>query len=345
MKKFFLLSFSLITVASFILVSCKNDDDSMTMEQTDGIPSFVQAVDLGLSVKWASCNLGADSVEGEGDYYAWGETKTKSRYTWENYRLRAGGSIDNDDITYTKYNTIDKRGEVDNKTILEECDDVAHLKWGGSWHIPTQQEFCELLDTNNCKWSWITQKGVEGFKVTSKKPGYTDKSIFLPATGLFDAYYYPYDDDNFDGFNCCGYMSSSLNEEEPDCVWYLRFRNRDAVLKNLKDRSIGQTIRPVCTSDSWIGITSIILDKESLKLRADSSDNYFGESTIRYSLMSGDVEYDYYRKYVVWTSSDESVATVDSNGKVKAKSEGKTIVTASYNGISASCTVDVKRIL
>ena len=339
MKQFFFLRFAIITVASFVLMACEKDDDIIEKEQAGDIPNGIQAVDLGLSVKWASFNLGADSIEGTGDYYAWGETETKSRYTWENYRLRADGNYYDGNITYIKYNTLGKRGTIDNKILLEESDDVVHLKWGGNWRIPTQLEFCELLDTNNCKWSWVTQKGIDGFKITSKKSGYTDQSIFLPVTGMFGAYS-PNLDSN--GNRESGYMTSSLNEDNPDCVWYLSFGRRSyAVLSNTQYRSIGQTIRTVCKSDSWIGITSIIFDKDSLKLLADANSNDFGESTIEYSLMSGDVEYNYYKKYVSWTSSDESVATVDSSGKVQAKSEGKAIITASYNGISTSCTVFV----
>jgi len=340
MKHSFFLDFAIFTVTSFALMACVHDgDDIMEKEQAGGILDGVEAVDLGLSVKWASFNVGADSIEGCGDYFAWGETETKSRYTWENYRLRTGGSYYDDDITYAKYNTSIKRGTVDNKVLLEESDDVAHVKWGGSWRLPTKMEFIELLDTNNCTWTWVTQKGVDGFKVTSKRTGYTDKSIFLPAPGLFSAYFYPYD--NYDGGNYCGYMTSSLNEEDPDCVWYLGFRYRSSRLRDSKYRYIGQTVRPVCTSDSWIGITSIILDKDSLMLLADPESNDFEEATLKFRLMSDNVEYDYYKKFVTWTSGDESVAKVDSNGKIQAVSEGKTTVTASYNGISASCSVIV----
>ena len=340
MKHSFFLDFAILTVTSFALMACVHDgDDIMEKEQAGGIPEGVEAVDLGLSVKWASFNLGADSIEGSGDYYAWGETETKSRYTWENYRLRAGGSYYEDDITYTKYNTAGKRGLIDNKILLEESDDVAHVKWGGSWRLPTQMEFRELLDTNNCTWTWVTRKGVDGFQVTSKRTGFTDKSVFLPATGIFDAYYRPYDVNN--GNSGCGYMTGSLNEEDPDYMWCLGFRYKSHGLKNAQYRYIGQTVRPVCTSDSWIGITSIIFDKDSIVLLADPESNDFEEATLKFCLMSDNVEYDYYKKFVTWTSGDESVAIVDSNGKIQAVSEGKTTVTASYNGISASCSVIV----
>ena len=261
MKQFFFIDLAIITVALFTLTGCEHDD-VLEKEQAGGIPDGVEAVDLGLSVKWASFNLGADSIEGCGDYYAWGETSTKSRHTWENYLLRATGSYYEDDITYTKYNTSSKRGSVDNKILIEESDDVAHVKWGGSWRLPTQMEFSELLDTNNCTWTWVNRKGVYGFKVTSKRIGFTDQSIFLPATGISDAYYNPYKVNSNYG---CMYMSGSLSEENPDNVWYLGFRHEYPSLDNDMYRCIGQSVRPVCTSDSWKGITSITIEKDTFQ--------------------------------------------------------------------------------
>lgn len=337
MKQFFFIDLAIITVALLTLTGCEHDD-VLEKEQAGGIPDGVEAVDLGLSVKWASFNLGADSIEGCGDYYAWGETSTKSRHTWENYLLRATGSYYEDDITYTKYNTSSKRGSVDNKILIEESDDVAHVKWGGSWRLPTQMEFSELLDTNNCTWTWVNRKGVYGFKVTSKRIGFTDQSIFLPATGISDAYYNPYKVNSNYG---CMYMSGSLSEENPDNVWYLGFRHEYPSLDNDMYRCIGQSVRPVCTSDSWKGITSITIEKDTLVLLADSDSNDFGEEAVKYQMMSDNVVYDYYKKFVTWNSGDESVAIVDSNGRIRAISEGNTTVTASYNGINASCSVIV----
>lgn len=140
-------------------------------------------IDLGLSVKWATCNMGALVPEECGDYYAWGETSTRSSYTWENYRFRTSGdSYENVKFNkYNKYNTESDRGSVGNRTVLEMSDDVARQKWGGSWRMPTYDEFRELID--NCTWIWTTMNGVSGYKVTSKKSGYSSRSIFLPAAG------------------------------------------------------------------------------------------------------------------------------------------------------------------
>ena len=132
-----------------------------------------EAVDLGLSVKWATFNVGATKPEEYGGYYAWGETEEKEIYNWSTYKW-CNGSYD----TMTKYCTSSSYGTVDNKTVLDPEDDVAHVKWGGSWRMPTKAEQDELR--TSCTWTWTTQNGVNGYKVTSKTNG---NSIFLPAAG------------------------------------------------------------------------------------------------------------------------------------------------------------------
>ena len=123
-------------------------------------------VDLGLSVKWATCNVGANKPEGNGDYYAWGEVITKDFYDEE--------TCDTDNTLFGE----DISGYEDY--------DVAAYKLGGGWRMPTKAEMKELK--NKCDWKWTTQNGVNGYKVTSKNGNY----IFLPAAG------YRYDDSYFD---------------------------------------------------------------------------------------------------------------------------------------------------
>lgn len=115
-------------------------------------------VDLGLSVKWATCNVGASSPEQYGNYYAWGETSTKSEYTDSNSK-----TCDN-----SSYN-FDIGGNV--------SLDAARANWGGTWRLPTADECRELLD--ECTWTWTTLGGKNGYRVT----GPSGKSIFLPAAG------------------------------------------------------------------------------------------------------------------------------------------------------------------
>ena len=133
-----------------------------------------QAIDLGLpsGIKWATMNVGATSPEDYGGYYAWGETEEKDNYEWSTYKWCNGS-----ENTMTKYCTDSSYGTVDSKTALDLEDDVAHVKWGGSWRMPTSDELKELY--KNCTWTWTTQNGVNGYKVT----GSNGNSIFLPAAG------------------------------------------------------------------------------------------------------------------------------------------------------------------
>ena len=125
-------------------------------------------VDLGLSVLWATTNVGAESAEEYGDYFAWGETEPKEVYSWTNYKW-----CDGTENIMTKYNATDGL-----KTLQPE-DDAAHVNWGGEWRMPTKEERDELLD--KCIWTWESVNGVEGFRVT----GPNGNSIFLPAAGIY----------------------------------------------------------------------------------------------------------------------------------------------------------------
>ena len=193
-----------------------------------------EAVDLGLSVKWATCNVGADTPEGYGDYYAWGETESKSDYSWFTYKW-CNGSYN----TMTKYcnnSSYGYNGFTDNKTVLDPEDDAAHVNWGGSWRMPTDAEWTELR--NNCTWTWTTQNGVNGYRVTSNKTGYTDKSIFLPAAGYrIDA-----DLNNVGTYGC--YWSSSLSTDLPSGAWSVGYKS-SSVNRSRSGRYNGFSVRPV----------------------------------------------------------------------------------------------------
>ena len=132
-------------------------------------------VDLGLpsGLLWATCNVGAFTAADDGNYYAWGETTTKENYYFDTYKYGTSSS------NLTKYN------KTDGKTILDKEDDAAYVNWGSSCRMPTGAEFEELVNSDNCTWTWthITNSSgssVKGYEVTSKKNG---NSIFLPASG------------------------------------------------------------------------------------------------------------------------------------------------------------------
>ena len=163
---------SLLSILSFALLMSSCKEQSSYNDHA--------YVDLGLSVKWATCNVGAQNPEDYGEFYAWGETKAnKTIYTVKGYRFRAGGESYHD-MKLSKYDPDEILDHL-KKTVLDLADDVANVKWGGNWRIPTKEEIEEL--NWNCDWVWTTLNGVKGVKITSKVEGYTDRSIFIPAAG------------------------------------------------------------------------------------------------------------------------------------------------------------------
>lgn len=134
----------------------------------------------------------------------------------------------------TKYCTNSSYGTIDDKINLDKEDDAAAKNWGGSWRMPTITELKELSNTSNCTWTWTTQNGKNGYKVTSNKNG---NSIFLPAAG----YYYG-TALLFAGRE--GYYMSSMIIIGPQ-AYYLRF-DSDSYYWSLTNRPYGHSIRAVC---------------------------------------------------------------------------------------------------
>ena len=205
--------------------SCENVDQQ-EKKDTCVIHEYV---DLGLpsGLKWATCNVGASDSEEYGDYYAWGETEPKDVYEWSTYKYCRGR-----EKTFTKYCTESEYGTVDNKTRLDPEDDVAHVKWGGNWRMPTEDEWLELA--KECTWTLITLNGTKGYCVKNESNG---NSIFLPAAG----------GKGENGFCYVGtggyYLSATLNA----IVYY--YSNDDGSTDfDIFDgvRFMGQSVRPVC---------------------------------------------------------------------------------------------------
>lgn len=198
-----------------------------------------QAVDMGTvvngkNIKWASFNIGASSPEEYGLYYAWGETEPKLDYEWLTYKFRTSGD-NSDNVKFSKYNTDSSYGPVDNKTVLDPEDDVAHVKLGGQWRMPTLDEWVELID--KCNWTWTTHNGVNGRLVTASN----GNSIFLPATDFWADTISPAPYLNDYGF----YWSSSLST--PSFAYNTEISS-SFVRYNynfLSDRCLGQSVRPV----------------------------------------------------------------------------------------------------
>ena len=166
----------------------------------------MEYVDLGLSVKWAKCNLGASVPEEFGDYFAWGETEKHDFTDNRKYKFSGKGGL-------TKYNTKEAYGNVvDNIKQLELSDDAAHQILGDGWRMPTIKEMNELR--LNCKVSKTVINGVPGEKYTSKVKGYTDKWIFLPGAGEWVG-------DSHHWKGTCRYWTSTLYTRRPDCAMML----------------------------------------------------------------------------------------------------------------------------
>lgn len=185
-------------------------------------------VNMGLSVMWATINVGATNPEDYGNYYAWGEVTPKTDYSWSTYKYCKGS-----ESTMTKYCTSSSYGTVDNKTTLEPADDAAHVNWGGSWRMPTDAEWTELR--TQCTWTWATQNGVNGYRVTASN----GNAIFLPAAGYrnFSNLYY--------AGSHGGFWSSSLSTSNSSNACSVVFYS-SSVYGYYDTRYFGRSVRPVC---------------------------------------------------------------------------------------------------
>ena len=204
---------------------------SMLNEDTTGMENGHAYIDLGLSVMWATCNIGATAPEGYGDYFAWGETTPKNKYDWTTYKWCEGTAT-----TITKYCANAEVGSVDNITILEREDDAATVNWGGRWRTPTSQELSELI--NQCIWIRTTENGIKGFRVTSKTNG---NSIFLPAAGYKS-------NKTIVSLGSLGYyQSSTLITNYPGAYHYgINYKTSSYVNGQYQNHCNGYPIRPVC---------------------------------------------------------------------------------------------------
>jgi len=194
-------------------------------------------VDLGLlsGILWATCNVGASKPSDYGDYFAWGETSPKKDYGWSNLNYRTiGDSYEN--VKYSKYVADSKYGTVDNKTRLELSDDAACSNWGGSWRMPTVEEWKELK--NNCDWKWTKEDGRCGYKVT----GQNGNSIFLPAAGWRIGIF-----KHSEGVGGA-YWSSSLHTDESYGAFLCNFGSDVVNPSEWHGRCVGLSVRPVVSS-------------------------------------------------------------------------------------------------
>lgn len=223
-----------------VTISQKNGSLSAEIKVNQFAPPPTGAVDLGIvmirkdgskyPLYWATCNLGATKPEEYGDYFAWGETSTKTEYTWGTYKWANGAYnklikyCPSDQATYW-----DGEGVPDNLLMLDSSDDAALALWGNHWRIPSFEEWTELC--NKCIWTWTTLNGIKGCIVESSING---NSIFLPAAGDYSDYAGKF------GY----YWSSSLSASCPYYAFFVYF-GADSVGRIDRERYLGISIRPV----------------------------------------------------------------------------------------------------
>lgn len=272
---------------------------------TVNVSPLYEYADLGLSVMWGTVNLGAETPEGIGNNYAWGEIEpNKEKYEWVTYKWCDSGYSNN----LTKYNTSNAYGAVvDHKTVLDPEDDAATVNYGPRWHTPTKEEWEELQ--NNCNWNSTSLNGVNGFRISSKE---NDNSIFIPREVT--------------------YWLSSINENTPSRAWHVYYYSYYGrmFLSSDAERYYGRNIRPVM-SRGHIAVESITLDKESVE-------TFIGRTV---SLAATIVPYYATNRTITWTSSNPNVASVSPDGLVTALKEGNVVITASADGKEATCPITV----
>ncbi len=202
-----------IPISSIVSISCVNQEKSYSTCPDDNHP---HSIDLGLpsGTKWACCNVGASRPEGYGGYYAWGETSEKSGYTWENYKYY--------DRSTDSYKNL-------GSDIAGTSSDVAHVKWGGSWRMPSLEQIQELL--NNSPRQWISVNGVYGREFTGPNGG----KVFIPASGY--RWHGSLYTDGYGGY----YWSSTWSTGHDSSAYYLDFEQD--YYYGLRD--LGRSVRPV----------------------------------------------------------------------------------------------------
>ncbi|MDO4824304.1 MAG: Ig-like domain-containing protein [Bacteroidales bacterium] len=315
-----------VTIKRGIFGQLDNFDEYLTFTKKGETEDESGIVDLGLRVKWATCNLGASKPEEFGHYYQWaGTSNVSDTSTYLNFSNCPYHVGDSNTSGWTKYIPSGMKsywypsGDSDNKTVLGLEDDAAQKELGGSWCMPTLEDFKELL--NNCDAEWTTLNGVYGRRFTSRKNG---NRIFLPAAGYRTGDSFKSDDLGF-------YWTSSVDTDAPDHAYNLTFSSTEVqALSNY--RFTGGTVRPIF----MVKVTGVGLNATSLSMLQREA----------YTLSAIITPYNASVPDVVWSSSNTDVATIDSSGKVTAVGKGNAVITVKTTdgGFTATCNVSVNTI-
>ncbi len=280
-----------------------------------------ECVDMGNGQLWATTNVGANSPEEYGDFFAWGETVAKTTYDWTNYAWGSSAT------SLTKYVTDSSYGTVDGKNILEPGDDAATANWGEGWRTPTEDEWNWLR--RHCDWEWTNDyngTGVAGYVVTSLS---NSNSIFFPAAGNSEG-----------GAGEYGYSwSSTLYYNNSFAIGMWLHPSALILGTGGEYRSAGMTVRPVCTPIQQVAVTGIELSPSSVSLELGQSFIPILTATVLPENASN--------RNISWTCSDETVVsfvkTGNTSGYLGAVAPGTATITATTEdgGYTATCDVTV----
>lgn len=213
-------------LAAVAAVAVFSSGSQMTVSCATGTANNFEYVDMGLSVKWARCNLGATAPEEYGGLFAWGEISEKEDFSWENYRFYLSGDVWSGNMEFSKYSVADGR------STLEPDDDAARQILGGEWRIPTSDEIKELID--NCSFTEVKLNGIKGMALTSRING---NSIFLPFAGSLEQI------GSFGTGRYGNYWSSDLDKKHQYCAYILYLTNKASLFSY--GRCAGFSVRPV----------------------------------------------------------------------------------------------------
>ena len=194
-------------------------------------------LDLPSGTLWATCNVGASSPEGYGDYFAWGETSTKTIFDWSTYKWCNGSGA-----SLSKYCTNSNQGDnffTDGKKELDIEDDAAYVNWGPAWRMPSKDQLDELR--TECTWTWTAiNNNVNGYEVK----GENGNTIFLPAE------FRTTNSSSGNTFSCGYYWSRTLYESDSHYAWYLYFNSSNVnTYYDTLYRCYGFSVRPVRLSE------------------------------------------------------------------------------------------------
>lgn len=317
-----------------------NADEGLTY--TDPSYAVPEYVDLGVSVKWATFNLGSTQPEEYGDYYAWGETEPHTAplpasFSWEAYKWSEGEDTERHMLTkYCCESLYGYNDFTDGKYILDAEDDAAKAHLGGNWRMPTATELNELGAA--CTATWMKINDVYGLQFKSNVNGNT---IFIPASGWYEDGSYVHNSAIGDTYQLGRIWTSSLYNGDNQLNGSHYGNAQAGTISRLTDqvgttgmeRYCGIPIRPVYDDPATIHVETVTFDKTELELNVGAS------ATLTPTILPADATY----QKLVWKSSDTAIATVDSVGRVTGVSEGSTTVYATnYDGRkSASCRVTV----